>query len=95
MDAEQHTGMTIAVIDILPDEGTNLALHVQLCEQRYLQLLTKLDQTDRALTDITTTLREIQARLELNQNNQLKTYLGWAGAVILALAGGLIHMATR
>ena len=52
MDAEQHTGMTIAVIDTLPDEGTNLALHVQLCEQRYLQLLTKLDQTDRALTDI-------------------------------------------
>jgi hypothetical protein len=87
--------MITSVIDTLPDEGTNLALHVQLCEQRYLQLLTKLDQTDRALSDITITLRHIQDRLEFNQNNQLKTYLGWAGAVILALAGGLIHMATR
>jgi len=87
--------MITSVIDTLPDEGTNLALHVQLCEQRYLQLLTKLDQTDRALVDITTTLRDIHARLEHDQHNQLKTYLGWAGAVILALAGGLIHMATR
>ena len=87
--------MSNAVIETMTVEGSNLALHVQLCEQRYLQLLHKFDQVDASLDKITATLVIIQSKLETEQSTKLKTYLSWAGVVIVSLLGAVIHLVTR
>lgn len=87
--------MSTQVIDRVDGEDTNLALHVQLCEQRYIQLITKLDQVDGALDAIKDTLVAINAKLDREEASKLRTYLGWAGVVIVALLGGMIHLITR
>ena len=87
--------MSNAVIETMTEEGSNLALHVQLCEQRYLQLLHKFDQVDASLDKINSTLVIIQSKLETEQSTKLKTYLGWAGVVIVSLLGAVIHLVTR
>lgn len=87
--------MSNAVIETVTEEGSNLALHVQLCEQRYLQLLHKFDQVDHSLEKITATLVQIQSKLETEQSSKLKTYLSWAGVVVVALLGTVLHLITR
>ena len=87
--------MSNQVIETIEGEATNLALHVQLCEQRYLQLLTKLDQVDDNLHNIHTIIKDIQSKLDGGQNSQLRTYLTWAGVVITALLGAVIHLVIR
>lgn len=87
--------MSTQVIERMSGEDTNLALHVQLCEQRYIQLISKLDQVDATLADIKATLHTITIKLERDESSKLKTYLSWAGVVIVALLGGLISVATR
>jgi hypothetical protein len=86
--------MSNTVIETVTEETTNLALHVQLCEQRYLQLLNKFDQVDARLDQIAETLGDINERIGRNQHAQLQTYLAWAGVVITALAGGIFHLLT-
>ena len=87
--------MSNAVIETMTEEGSNLALHVQLCEQRYLQLLHKFDQVDASLDKITATLVIIQSKLETEQSTRLRTYLSWAGVVIVSLLGAVVHLVTR
>lgn len=87
--------MSNAVIETVTEEGSNLALHVQLCEQRYLQLLRKFDQVDHSLEKINAALVVIQSKLETEQSSKLKTYLSWAGVVIVALGGAVLHLITR
>jgi hypothetical protein len=87
--------MSNAVIETVTEEGSNLALHVQLCEQRYLQLLHKFDQVDTSLSKINETLVVIQSKLETEQSTKLKTYLSWAGVVIVALIGTVAHLVTK
>jgi len=87
--------MSTQVIERMSGEDTNLALHVQLCEQRYIQLISKLDQVDATLADIKATLTTITIKLERDESSKLKTYLSWAGVVIVALLGGLISVATH
>ena len=87
--------MTTQLIETVTEETTNLALHVQLCEQRYLQLLNKFDQVDTRLDQIAVMLTDINNRLGTEQRNQLRTYLGWSGAVIVLLLGAVMHLVTR
>lgn len=87
--------MSTQVIETVTEEGSNLALHVQLCEQRYLQLLHKFDQVDHSLEKINATLVTIQSKLETEQSSKLKTYLSWAGVVVVALLGTVLHLITR
>ena len=86
--------MTTQLIETVTEETTNLALHVQLCEQRYLQLLNKFDQVDARLDQIAATLGDINERIGRNQHAQLQTYLTWAGVVIVALMGTVLHLIT-
>ena len=86
--------MTTQLIETVTEETTNLALHVQLCEQRYLQLLNKFDQVDGRLDQIAATLADINDRIGRNQHAQLQTYLAWAGVVIVALMGTVLHLIT-
>ena len=69
--------------------------HVQLCEQRYLQLLHKFDQVDSNLEKINATLATIQSKLETEQSSKLKTYLSWAGVVVVALLGTVLHLIAK
>jgi hypothetical protein len=87
--------MSNSIIETLDGEATNLALHVQLCEQRYLQLLTKLDAVDDNLHNMHVIIKDIQSKLDVGQNSQLRTYLTWAGVVITALLGAVLHLVTR
>jgi hypothetical protein len=73
------------VIGPVAAEADNLALHVQLCEQRYLQLIHKFDQVDQRFEKIETVLLEIKDHLGNNNANQYKTYLAWSGAAITGL----------
>lgn len=87
--------MSNAVIETVTEEGSNLTLHVQLCEQRYLQLLHKFDQVDSNLEKINATLVTIQSKLETEQSSKLKTYLSWAGVVVVALLGTVLHLIAK
>lgn len=87
--------MTNEVIDTIAGESEDLGLHVDLCSQRYAQLIRKFDQVDHSLQTIHTTLIDIQGRLNVEQTSKLRTYLSWAGIVITALLGAVIALVTQ
>jgi hypothetical protein len=79
------------IIDHMPGEAKDLALHTALCEQRYLQLINKFDQVDARLDNIEEMLVGIRTQLSTDQTAQFKMYLAWAGVIIMGLAGALGH----
>ena len=83
------------IIDTLPGESDNLALHVQLCEQRYLQLLNKFDQVDSKFDRIEAMLVEIKTSIGSRQVEAYVKYLAGAGVAITALTGLVAHLLTR
>jgi hypothetical protein len=80
------------VIGPVAAEADNLALHVQLCEQRYLQLISKFDSVDQRFEKLETVLLEIKDYLGNNSANRYKTYLSWAGAAITALIAVIVAL---
>jgi len=70
------------LIASIPAESDNLSLHVQLCEQRYLQLLSKFDDVDRKFTRIEDTLVAIKNSIETKEEAHTEKYLKWAGVII-------------
>ena len=87
--------MSNDIIERLDGEDTNLALHVQLCEQRYIQLLNKFQLVDHRLDKIESMLVDIKQSLGNKKSDTLKTYLNWAGVVIVALLGAVLHLITK
>ena len=83
--------MTNEIINTLPGESDNLALHVQLCEQRYIQLLNKFDAVDTRFGRIELMLIDIKQSLSGEEVAKYRNYLSWAGVVITALIGVLSH----
>ena len=79
------------IIERMPGESTDLALHTALCEQRYSQLINKFDQVDTRLDKIEAMLVAIKEQLSTDQTAQFKMYLAWAGVLIAGLAGTLSH----
>ncbi len=79
--------MSDQIIATIKGESADLELHVDLCHQRYLQILSKIDAVTARLDDVTLMLHEIRNKLETNTENSYKTYLKWAGAIIIALFG--------
>ena len=88
--------MDNSVIASLPAESENLAIHVQLCEQRYLQLLNKFDQVDIKFDKIEVMLVDIKQQIKQDESDNTRLYLKWAGAIITVLAttliGIVVHM---
>ena len=80
------------VLGSVAAEADNLALHVQLCEQRYLQLISKFDSVDQRFEKLETVLCEIKDHLGNNDANRYKTYLAWSGAAITGLIGIIVAM---
>jgi len=91
--------MSEQLIEQVTGESENLALHVELCQQRYLQLLSKFDLVDLRLSNLNDMLRDIQTNLTNNKTTTLETYLRWAGVIIMTFGGvitGLfMHLFTR
>jgi len=87
--------MDNSIINIVDQESTDLALHVDLCQQRYLQLIKKIDTIDEKLETIDNTIQEIKLMVSHNESTKLKTYLSWAGFIIVTLIGLVIHFALR
>jgi len=74
-------------IETLEQEETNLALHTQLCAQRYQQITDRLSSMDQRFDRIETALVEIKSAIGVNQDENFKRYLAWAGVVITTLIG--------
>jgi len=87
--------MTNNLIATVEQEGQDLQLHVDLCAQRYYQLLEKFQEVDNRLSNIESMMVEIKDSLTSTQSNTYRTYLGWAGVVIVALLGAVIHLVTK
>lgn len=83
------------IIEPLEQEGTDLQLHVDLCAQRYSQLINRLDNVDSRLAKIDLALIEIKDAITKDKTNQYKTYLGWSGVLVAALLGAVIHLVTK
>ena len=83
------------IIDTIPGESDNLALHVQLCEQRYIQLLTKFDQVDQRFNNIEVVLLEIKNKIDKKEEAHNEKYLKWAGVIIGLLATFSIGLVTH
>ena len=79
------------IIETVLAESDNLALHVQLCEQRYLQLLNKFDSVDNRLERLETMLMEIKESIGDSRIEVYKKYLSWTGIAITALLGIVAH----
>jgi hypothetical protein len=86
---------TTGVIDRMPDEAADLALHVALCEQRYMQLINKFDQVDRRLDKMEDVLIEIRGHISREKSETTEKYLKWGGAVIMVLSTTLIGLVTH
>ena len=87
--------MNNSLIDMVDQEATDLALHVDLCQQRYLQLIKKVDTIDEKLETMDSTIQEIKLLLSANESTKLKTYLSWAGFIIVTLVGVVINFALK
>lgn len=88
--------MSSEVIETLSGESTDLALHVELCEQRYKQLLDKIDTVDKKFDKLETMLVEIKESITGDKKDTNEKYLKWAGATIFVLTttltGVLMHV---
>ena len=55
----------LSVIENIKAERTNLELHVDLCAQRYNQLIAKFDEVDQRLDDLTQLCADIKTSITL------------------------------
>jgi len=83
------------VIGPIEGESTDLGLHVDICSQRYGQLISKFDEVDQRLDRIDTTCQEIKAALQTAQKENFQRYLAWAGGIIAVLVGVVVTLALR
>jgi len=83
----------LSVIENIEAEKTNLDLHVDLCAQRYNQLIVKFDEVDQRLNQLTLLCSEIKDSIVNIKSSTQTTYLKWAGFIIIVLTsilGGLV-----
>lgn len=85
----------INVIGPIQGESEDLRLHVDICSQRYGQLINKFDEVDQRLDRIEHTCEQIKTALTATQKENFQRYLAWAGAIITVLAGVIVTLALR
>jgi len=68
-------------------EETDLVLHTRLCAQRYEEITNKFVVVEERLGRIEQSLTDIKTAINHNTNNNLSTYLRWAGTIIVLLIG--------
>lgn len=75
----------LELISRIEAERDSLEVHVDICAQRYAQLIAKLDAVDQRFDRLESAVQDIHDRVVNNREATLKTYLGWAGAIIAGL----------
>jgi len=85
----------LSVIENIQAERTDLALHVDLCAERYGQLIRKFDEVDSRLDQLTEMVSDIKVSVNQITTSALHTYLKWAGFIIVTLLGIVVHYAVR
>ena len=85
----------LTVIENIQAERTDLSLHVDLCAERYGQLIRKFDEVDSRLDQLTQMVTEIKNSVNAITTSALHTYLKWAGVIIMTLLGIVIHYAVK
>lgn len=76
-------------------EKTNLEAHVDLCQQRYLELERRLDRVEWRLDKIEDTLEEIKSAINQGHKEQIQQLLGASTAIIAVLLGVVGWLFTR
>lgn len=79
--------MQLELIKNIDAERESLDVHVDICAQRYLQLINKLDSVDQRFDRLEGVVEEIRDRVTDSREDTLKTYLTWAGIIIAGLTG--------
>ena len=83
------------LIEVVEGEENDLALHTKLCSLRYQQLISKFDEVDSRLDQLTQLVSEVKESVNRITTSALHTYLKWAGFIIVTLLGIVIHYAVR
>jgi hypothetical protein len=83
------------LIEVVDGEESDLALHTKLCSLRYQQLISKFDEVDSRLDQLTQLVSEVKESVTTITTSALHTYLKWAGVIIVTLLGIVIHYAVR
>jgi hypothetical protein len=83
------------VIGPIEGESTDLGLHVDICSQRYGQLIGKFNEVDQRLDHISSVCEEIKQTLQASQKENFQRYLAWAGGIIAVLVGVVVTLAVR
>ena len=83
------------LIEVVDGEESDLALHTKLCSLRYQQLISKFDEVDSRLDQLTQLVSEVKDSVTAITTSALHTYLKWAGVIIVTLLGIVIHYAVR
>ena len=87
--------MALELIASIDAEREDLGTHVDICAQRYAQLINKLDSVDQRFDRLESVVREIHDRVINTREDTLKTYLGWAGVIIAVLLSSTAYLVTR
>jgi hypothetical protein len=85
----------LAVIRNIQAEKDSLDLHVDLCAERYNQLILKFDEVDSRLAELTQMVAEIKNSVTQATTSALHTYLKWSGFIIVTLLGIVVHYAIK
>jgi len=77
------------IIETLPNEAQDLALHVALCEQRYRQLMNKVDHIEQKVDALVASTTELKTSIDNYQKETLKQYMTWGSIIIGFLTSAL------
>jgi hypothetical protein len=84
---------THAVVAEITTEREDLAVHVDLCVERYGQIVDRLDSMDQRFDRIESVMVEIKQTLQAAESSHLNRYLTWAGVIIAGLTGIIAFLA--
>jgi hypothetical protein len=84
--------MSNDIIERVDEEEVNLKLHVDLCAQRYHQIVTSLGKIDHRFDRVELLIEEIKSNLKKDTTDN---YLKWAGAIIGVLSTTLIGLVIK
>ena len=82
-----------AVVAEITTERTDLALHVDLCVERYGQIVDRLDSIEERFDRLETMVVEIKDAVQKREESTLNRYVSWAGVMISGLAGAVVALA--
>lgn len=82
-------------LKLLPQEDTDLGLHVAACAQRYEQLIQRIEHIEHKLQSIQSSIIEIKEMIARERQSTLKQYLTWGSSIVLILLTMIGVLITR